>query len=86
MTNRYWGGLISVIAISAVFVVANHEKIVARNEPILPADLAMVRVAKNLFGMVDGIVLIVALVTLVILIAVTVWLEKTHPLRNAVGG
>lgn len=86
LTNRYWGGLISVIAISAVFVVANHEKIVARNEPILPADLAMVRVAKNLFGMVDGIVWIVALVTLVILIAVTVWLEKTHPLRNAVGG
>ena len=46
----------------------------------------MVRVAKNLFGMVDGIVWIVALVTLMILIAVTVWLEKTHPLRNAVGG
>ena len=86
LTNRYWVGLISVIAVSAVFVVANHEKIVARNEPILPADLAMVRVAKNLFGMVDGVVWIVALVTLVILIAVTVWLEKTHPLRNAVGG
>ncbi|MGM9105230.1 hypothetical protein ACTFDD_06070, partial [Campylobacter jejuni] len=50
LTNRYWVGLISVIAVSAVFVVANHEKIVARNEPILPADLAMVRVAKNLFG------------------------------------
>ena len=83
LTNRYWVGLISVIAVSAVFVVANHEKIVARNEPIL---LAMVRVAKNLFGMVDGVVWIVALVTLVILIAVTVWLEKTHPLRNAVGG
>lgn len=86
LTNRYWVGLISVIAVSVVFVVANHEKIVARNEPILPADLAMVRVAKNLFGMVDGVVWIVALVTLVILIAVTVWLEKTHPLRNAVGG
>ncbi|MBD8088036.1 hypothetical protein HUK49_08940 [Limosilactobacillus sp. c11Ua_112_M] len=86
LTNRYWVGLISVIAISAAFIVANHEKIVARNEPILPADLAMVRVAKNLFGMVDGVVWIVALVTLVILIAVTVWLEKTHPLRNAVGG
>ncbi len=86
LTNRYWVGLISVIAVSAVFVVANHEKIVARNEPILPADLAMVRVAKNLFGMVDGVVWIVALVTLVILIAVTDWLEKTHPLRNAVGG
>ncbi|MDM8221883.1 LTA synthase family protein [Limosilactobacillus vaginalis] len=86
LTNRYWIGVISVIAISAVFVVANHEKIVARNEPILPADLAMVRVAKNLFGMVDGVVWIVALVTLVVLIAVTVWLEKTHPLRNAVGG
>lgn len=86
LTNRYWVGLISVIAVSAVFVVANHEKIVARNEPILPADLAMVRVARNFFGMVDGVVWIVALVTLVILIAVTVWLEKTHPLRNAVGG
>ena len=86
LTNRYWVGLISVIAVSAVFVVANHEKIVARNEPILPADLAMVRVAKNLFGMVDGVVWLVALVTLVILIVVTVWLEKTHPLRNAVGG
>ena len=86
LTNRYWVGLISVIAVSAVFVVANHEKIVARNEPILPADIAMVRVAKNLFGMVDGVVWIVALVTLVILIAVTVWLEKTHPLRNTVGG
>lgn len=86
LTNRYWVGVISVIAISAAFIVANHEKIVARNEPILPADLAMVRVAKNLFGMVDGVIWAIALVSLALLIALTVWLEKTHPLRNAVGG
>ncbi|MCD7113736.1 LTA synthase family protein [Limosilactobacillus fastidiosus] len=86
LTNRYWVGLISVIAISAVFIVANHEKIVARNEPILPADLVMIRVAKNLFGMVDEFVWVAAVVILVLLIAITVWLEKTHPLRNTVGG
>lgn len=86
LTNRYWVSMITVIVISAVFVVANHEKIVARNEPILPADLAMVRVANNLFSMVDGTLWLVTIVILIAVIGLTIWLEKRHPVRNAVGG
>lgn len=45
LSKRYWTSLAIVILLSCLFVIANREKIAARNEPILPSDLAMLKVA-----------------------------------------
>lgn len=86
LTNRYWVSLMTIIVVSAVFVVANREKIAARNEPILPADLKMIHVAQDLMGMVSGVIWAVTLLALIIVVALTIWLEKRHPVKNTVGG
>ena len=60
---------------NVVLVIANKEKIAARNEPILPADLAMLSVAKQLLGMVDLKIWLSFAIFLILLIFIITWLE-----------
>lgn len=85
ITNRYWVSLILVSIINIVIVIANREKIAARNEPILPSDLLMVSVAKEIFGMVSHSVWILALIILAILVVLTIWLEHNYPIKTKWG-
>lgn len=75
LTNRYWIGLFLVMVFNVVLVIANKEKIAARNEPILPADLAMLSVAKQLLGMVDLKIWLSFAIFLILLIFIITWLE-----------
>lgn len=80
VTKRYWVGLLLVVIINVVIVIANQQKIAARNEPILPSDLLMASVAKELFGMVSGYVWLAALVGLILVVALMIYLEKKYPI------
>ncbi|MBB1062616.1 LTA synthase family protein [Limosilactobacillus fastidiosus] len=85
LTKRYWVSLMLIVLINAIIVVANREKIAARNEPILPSDLLMVSVAKELFGMVSSSVWTIAVAVLILLIILTIWLEKKYPVKEKWG-
>lgn len=82
LTKRYWVSLILIVVINALIVVANRQKIAARNEPILPSDLLMISVARDIFGMVSIGIWITALIVLAVLIALCIWLEKKHPIKE----
>lgn len=78
LTKRYWVSLMLVIFFNAVLIIANREKIAARNEPVLPSDMAMLKVAHSLFGMVSAGLWIAVAIALVLMVAITIWLEKSH--------
>ena len=81
ISNRYWFSLALIIFINAAFVIANREKIAARNEPVLPVDLSMVKVAGSLFGMVSPILWVGVITGIAILIVAIYWLEKHYPVK-----
>lgn len=83
ISKRYWLSLTVIIVISCAFIITNREKIAARNEPLLPSDMAMVRVAGSLFGMVAPALWIGVGTGLVILVGLVYWLEKKHPVELA---
>lgn len=79
--KRYWFSLAIILMISVAFVIANREKIAARNEPILPSDIAMLNVAGKLLGMVTPQLWIFIAIGTSILIGVGYWLEKYHSIK-----
>ncbi len=82
VTNRYWVSISLIIIINILIIVANIQKINARNEPILPSDLLMASVAKNIFGMISVRVWLFSLIALITIIALTIWLECKHPIKE----
>lgn len=79
ITRRYWASLSLTLLMILVLIIANHEKIAARAEPILPADLPMLKVGRQLFSMVSLQVWLISLVVLIIIVVGTIWLERRHP-------
>lgn len=78
ISKRYWISLAIVILMSCSFVIANRIKIAARNEPILPSDMAMLKVAASLFSMVTPSLWIGVTAGTAVLIGVVYWLERRH--------
>ena len=81
LTKHYWVSAAIIIVFNIILVVANREKIIARAEPILPSDIAMLRVAGELFSMVNTLLWFLFGSGLIILIGLTTWLEKRYPTK-----
>lgn len=81
LTRRYWVSFSLTALMNIVLIIANREKIAARAEPVLPADLTMLKAGKQLFGMVDWQLWLISLIVLLIIICGTVWLELHHPIN-----
>lgn len=81
ITRRFWVSFSLTILMNIVLIIANREKIAARAEPILPADLSMLKVGKQLFGMVNLQVWLISLAVLLIILIGTIWLERHYPIR-----
>lgn len=79
ITRRYWISVFTVILLNTVLIVANRMKIAARSEPVLPSDLAMLKAGKQLLGMVNSEVWLISVVILLLICAITIFLEKRHP-------
>ena len=59
--------------------VANRLKIIFRDEPIIPGDLAMIKAWRSLLGMMGTTVIIATIVLVVLVILLIVYLEKKRP-------
>lgn len=81
ITRRFWVSFSLTILMNIVLIIANREKITARAEPVLPEDLTMFRVGKQLFGMVDLKVWLISLAVLILAVIGTTWLEQHHPIK-----
>lgn len=58
VTRHYWFSVLITGFAQIVITVANHLKIVFRDEPIIPGDLAMIKAWKSLLGMMGTTVII----------------------------
>ena len=81
ITRRYWVSISLTLLINIIFIIANIEKIAARSEPILPSDLAMIKVGKQLFEMVSTQVWLISIIIIIVIMIVTIWLELRHPFK-----
>lgn len=79
-TRRYWVSGLLTGFMEIVVIIANYLKILFRDEPIIPADLAMIKALKSLLGMMGTGVIILAVVLIVVVVALIIYLEKKHPL------
>lgn len=79
VTRHYWFSVLITGFAQIVITVANHLKIVFRDEPIIPGDLAMIKAWKSLLGMMGTTVIIATIVLVVLVIFLIVYLEKKHP-------
>ncbi|WP_295746811.1 LTA synthase family protein [uncultured Limosilactobacillus sp.] len=82
ITNWYWPSLFIMIIFSLGWTTASQLKIASRDEPILPSDLSMVTAPRELLGMVNGNILLVAGLTLVGLIIVAALLQRKDHYRG----
>ncbi|MCX2456185.1 LTA synthase family protein [Lacticaseibacillus nasuensis] len=76
LTNRYWTALISTSVIFVIFAVATHLKVVARDEPIMPADLLELKSAQSLMEMVNPILIVFAIVGILIIVLLLILIER----------
>ena len=79
ITRHYWLSVLFTGSAQIIITVANRLKIIYRDEPIIPGDLAMIKAWKSLMGMMGTNVIIAAIALIVILVTLTVYLEKKHP-------
>ncbi|QBO36595.1 hypothetical protein EQG49_08970 [Periweissella cryptocerci] len=83
--NRYWVSLMVISIVMVGFSVGSFEKLIARQEPVLPADISELGSFSELAGMVSKNLLIGAVIGLVILIVITVALQWRSRIKKSFG-
>ncbi len=79
ITSRFWVSM-NLLSVTVVgFVVVNRLKVQARQEPLLPSDLSMLKALPDLIGMVSYKLVVIVLLTILAVVFFTVWLEIKHP-------
>lgn len=81
LTRRYWISLLTSVILVAGIIIANREKIAARDEPILPSDLAMLRVGNELAEMISPMMWFLLGIALILVILLMNWLEHRYALK-----
>ncbi|WP_155286995.1 LTA synthase family protein [Lacticaseibacillus zhaodongensis] len=76
LTDRYWLSLITTLTLQTIFVIANRVKIVYRNEPIVPSDIAELKAGGQLVKMVPAWLLVAALIGIVAIVLLIVFIER----------
>ncbi|WP_156301978.1 hypothetical protein [Lacticaseibacillus pantheris] len=56
-------------------------KSAARQEPLLPSDLSMIKAFPSLLGMVSIPFIVATVIVMVLVVLLTVWLERAHPVH-----
>lgn len=74
--NRFFYATAVFYIIFGIYIVANHLKVIYRQEPIMPSDLALLRNWRGLLSMVSLKVIVLAIIALVIVTSGFVFLEK----------
>lgn len=79
ITRHYWFSVLITGFAQIIIIVANYLKIVFRDEPIIPGDLAMIKAWKSLLGMMGTPVIVAAIVLIIVVIFLIIYLGKKHP-------
>ena len=79
ITRHYWVSVLITGFAQIVITVANRLKVIYREEPIIPGDLAMIKAWKSLLGMMGKNIIIASIVLVVLVIVLIIYLEKKHP-------
>lgn len=74
--NRWWLSSGIVIISYLGWLVASILKIQTRDEPILPSDLSATTAPKELLGMVNPLVLMIAIIAIIIVLLAFIYLER----------
>lgn len=82
ITTRYWLSNILVSTIIIGWAIANKVKLDLRGEPIYPSELSEAVNAKSLLGMVNPHTVIAIVIGLVVIIALTIFLEVKFPIKK----
>ena len=79
LTNRFWFSSLFTGTFVVIWSIANRVKIAARNEPIMPSEVKMVKAFGSLMGMVSPVLMGVAVVFVLLIIALIIYLERKKP-------
>ncbi len=79
--TRYWTSIILVTVLTLIWTIAEKEKLLLRGEPIYPSEIQEITNWKTLLPMVGMGIVFAAIVGIIILIIVTIILEKKHPIK-----
>lgn len=80
--RRYYVALITSTCLISIWTIANRLKILARNEPIMPSELKMVKVWGSLISMAGWQILLIAAVSLLVALSVAIFLEVKYKTRG----
>jgi phosphoglycerol transferase MdoB-like AlkP superfamily enzyme len=82
LADLYWLPLILVALFYLIFSLISRQKLTIRNEPLLPADLSMIKDAGSLLGMVDGTIVILIIGLIIILLTGAILLDIFRPVKR----
>lgn len=75
-TNKFWYSFFFTLAVDLLLTVATVLKIKLREEPVLPSDLKMLTGLSEIFSMISPVIIIVALISLLMLLISSFFLQK----------
>lgn len=81
ITTRYWTANVITTVLVAGWAIANKIKLNLRDEPIYPSEFNEIVNWKSLLNMVGSKTVISCVIAIVILIAITIYLEIKHPIK-----
>lgn len=81
ITTRYWVSLSLTSILIFGFAIADQIKLNLRNEPIVPTEIKEAVNWQTLIPMIKHSTLIMILIALIVIIALTIYLELKHPVK-----
>ncbi len=82
LTGHYWLSSLTTLAFVILFSLGNYLKIKARNEPVLPTDIAELKAWRSLLGMVDLTTVLTTVIGLLLLFVLIFFLERRFHVRH----
>lgn len=80
ITNRYWLSTLGTTIIMIIILTAENLKIQARNEPILPSELLMIKASGALLAMISPKIILLAILGIILVISLVIILENRYPI------
>ncbi|WP_155287370.1 LTA synthase family protein [Lacticaseibacillus zhaodongensis] len=83
LTDRYWTSLLTTVAIGLGIAAASVIKIAERSEPIVPSDLSELKATSELMGMLNPVLVSVAVIAIVAAaVAIGILQHRAKPLNQ----
>ncbi|MGX7352809.1 hypothetical protein RU97_GL002638 [Enterococcus canis] len=74
--NRFWYGNIFFLVLAILYGFANYQKLLYRDEPLLPSDLSNYAALPEVVQMIGTVMVVLILLSFVVLIGFAIWLQR----------